>query len=297
MGVTFHGDATSVAVDSKDNVWVFNRGNNPIAVFDKDGNFLKGMGQGDFDRPHGIEIDGDDNVYFVDDNGHFVQKRTKTGKVVFTLGTRGKPAPWQSGGIFNRPTDVAIHPGTGELFVSDGYANSRVHKFDPRGRHIKSWGEPGTDPGQFSLPHGVCIVDDRHIAVADRENFRVQVFTTDGKFETQFHIHHPMSITRGRGADNCLYVGEMQAPPVQAGVPDLGLKVSILTPGGKLVNRFGASTGGSAPDQFVAPHGVAVDSEGSVYVAEVAWTNWYSRQPKPPLGEVVSLRKWKRVSG
>ena len=297
MGVTFHGDATSVAVDSKDNVWVFNRGNHPIAVFDPDGNFVKGMGQGDFDRPHGIEIDGDDNLYLVDDNGQFVQKRTKAGKVVWTLGTRGKPAPWQGGGMFNRPTDVAVNHGNDDVFVSDGYGNSRVHKFNASGKHLLSWGVPGTDPGQFSLPHNICMVGTNKVAVADRENFRVQIFTTEGKFVSEHHIHHPMSLTTGRGGDNSLYVGEMGPPPVQAGVPNLGNRVTVLSPEGKKILSFGAPLPGQEPDQFTAPHGIAIDSEGAVYVAEVAWTFYYSRQPKPPLGEVVSLRKWRRASG
>ena len=158
MGVTFRGDATSIAVDSKDNVYVFNRGTEPIAVFDVDGNFLRGMGHDEFVRPHGIEIDRNDDLYLVDDDGHFVQKRTNDGQVVFTIGTKGQPCDWQSGGMFNRPTDVAIHPETGELFVSDGYGNSRIHKFDPDGQHMMSWGEPGTDPGQFSLPHNLSLI-------------------------------------------------------------------------------------------------------------------------------------------
>jgi len=297
MGVTFSGDATSVAVDSKDNVWVFNRGNNPLAMFDSEGNFVKGTGQGDFERAHGIEIDGEDSMYLVDDNGHFVQKRTKAGKVVWNLSQRGKPAPWQGGGMFNRPTDVAVNPKNGDVFVSDGYGNSRVHKFNASGKHLLSWGNPGTEPGEFSLPHNICMVGTDKVAVADRENFRIQIFTTEGKFVAQHHIHHPMSITHGRGADDSLYIGEMGPPPVQAGVPNLGNRVTVLTPEGKKVLSFGAPLPGQGPDQFTGPHGIAVDSEGSVYVAEVAWTFYYSRQPKPPLGEVVSLRKWKRVSG
>ncbi|MEX0762218.1 MAG: peptidyl-alpha-hydroxyglycine alpha-amidating lyase family protein [Dehalococcoidia bacterium] len=297
MGVTFRGDATSVAVDSKDNVYVFNRGTHPVAVFDKEGNFIKGWGQGEFDRPHGIEIDAEDNLYLVDDGGHFVQKRTNDGKIVFTLGERGTPAPWQDGGMFNRPTDIAINPATGDLFVSDGYGNSRVHKFDASGKHIKSWGEPGTAPGQFSLPHNVCMLGTDKIVVCDRENFRLQVFTTDGEFVDQWHIHHPMSITHGRNGDTSLYVGEMGPPPVQNGVPNLGNRVTILSSEGEYLTYFGAPLPGQEPNQISAPHGIATDSEGSVYIGEVAWTFWFSRQPTPPLGEIVSLRKWQRVSG
>jgi sugar lactone lactonase YvrE len=297
-GVTFHGDATSVAVAPDNRVYVFNRGPRPVVVFDPDGNFLTAWGEGEFDRPHGIEIDPEGNLYLVDDGGHFVQKRTAEGKVVFTLGKRGNPAPWQGGGMFNRPTDVAVNPANGDLFVSDGYGNSRVHKFDRKGKHLKSWGEPGSDPGQFSLPHNICMIGTDRVAVADRENFRVQIFTTEGKFVSQFHVHHPMSITsvNGRnGRGTTLYVGEMGPPPVQAGVPNLGNKVAIFDVDGKLLGRFGAPLPGQGADQLIAPHGISVNSKGDVFIGEVSWTFWASRLPKPPLGEVVSLRKWRRV--
>ncbi|MDA1296669.1 MAG: peptidyl-alpha-hydroxyglycine alpha-amidating lyase family protein [Chloroflexi bacterium] len=302
MGVTFYGDATSVAVDSEDHVYVFNRGTDPIAVFDPDGNFVRSMGHGEFTRPHGIEIDAEDNLYLVDDDGHYVQKRTKDGKVLFTLGTPGKPAEWQGGGMFNRPTDIAIHPDSGDLFVSDGYGNSRVHRFDKRGKHIKSWGESGSKPGQFSLPHNICILGADRVAVCDRENFRVQIFTLDGDFVDQWHIHHPMSITHGKNGDTSLYVGEMIPPSVQRGVRNLGARVAVLSKDGEFLQHCGAPLPGQGPDQFTAPHGIATDSEGSFYAAEVAWTNFYSRADNsgldtPPLGEVVSLRKWRRVSG
>jgi len=236
MGVTFRGDATSIAVDSKDNVYVFNRGTEPIAVFDVDGNFLRGMGHDEFVRPHGIEIDRNDDLYLVDDDGHFVQKRTNDGQVVFTIGTKGQPCDWQSGGMFNRPTDVAIHPETGELFVSDGYGNSRIHKFDPDGQHMMSWGEPGTDPGQFSLPHNISMLGLDKVVVADRENFRLQIFTTGGEFVEQIHIHHPMSVTQGKGDDDNLYVGEMIPPPVQQGVRNLGAMIAVLSSEGDYSN-------------------------------------------------------------
>lgn len=112
----FFKEATSVAVDSKDNVYVFNRGEHPLIIFDRDGNFIKTIGEGEFIRPHGIEIDSEDNLYLVDDLGHFVQKRSKNGEVIFTIGQKEKPCEWQSGGYFNRPTDIAINPINGDLF-------------------------------------------------------------------------------------------------------------------------------------------------------------------------------------
>ena len=287
-------EATSVAVDSQDRVYVFNRGKWPLVIFDRDGNFLETWGAGEFDRPHGITIDGEDNLYLVDDMGHFAQKRTKAGKVLFTMGERGKPAPWQGGGIFNRPTHTAIHPESGELFITDGYGNSRVHRFDRNGKHIKSWGEPGTGPGQFSLPHNICMLGTDRVVVCDRENFRLQVFTLDGEYVTQWHFHRPIAIAAGKGDDTNLYLGEAGAPPVQEGVPHLGKRMVVLDREGKIVAAFGAPLGGENPDQFMAPHGIAVDSEGSVYIAEVSFTAFGSLQDPPR--EVVSLRKWRRVS-
>ncbi len=288
-------EATSVGVDSDDNVYVFNRGKWPLVKFSRDGNFIDASGVGEFDRPHGIFVDHDDSLWLIDDMGHFVQKRDRKGKVLLTLGTRGKPAPWQGGGIFNRPTHVAVHPKTGDVFVSDGYGNSRVHRFTSKGKHLLSWGNPGSLPGEFSLPHNICLIGDDRVAVCDRENFRVQVFTLDGKYVEQWHMHRPIAIFAGKGADTNTYVGEAGAPPVQAGVPNLGLRVAVVNGHGKIVISFGAGTSGERPEQFTAPHGIAVDSQGSVYVAEVSYTAFGSLQTPPR--EIISLRKWKRTSG
>ena len=302
MGVSFYGDATSVAVDSQDNVYVFNRGTDPICVFSPEGDLLRTMLHGTVTRPHGIEIDPDDNIFVVDDDGHYVRKFDQEGVEQMTIGVQGEPCEWQGGGYFNRPTDIAIHPDTGELFVSDGYGNSRVHRFDPDGKHMLSWGEPGTYDGQFSLPHNISMLRGDKVIVADRENFRVQIFTLDGEYVDQWHIHHPMSVTQGKGDDDKIYIGDMIQPSVQRGVPDLGARVSILTEDGQLIERLGNPQPGMGVDQFTAPHGVSTDSQGNVYVAEVAYTNYYSSpencgMDEPPRGEIVSLRKWKPANG
>ena len=288
-------EATSIGVDSDDNVYVFNRGKWPLMKFGRGGNFIETWGAGDFDRPHGIHVDHQDNLWLIDDLGHFIQKRDRKGKVLLQLGERGKPAPWQGGKPFNRPTHVVVHPKTGDVFVSDGYGNSAVHRFDKKGKHIKSWGSPGSDPGQFSLPHNICLLGEDRLVVCDRENFRLQVFTLNGDFVAQWHMHRPIAIFAGRGDDTNIYVGEAGAPPVQAGVPNLGLRVVVLDRNGKKVTAFGAGTSGEKPDQFMSPHGIAVDSEGSVYVAEVSFTAFGSLQTPPR--EVISVRKWRRASG
>ncbi len=287
-------EATSVTVDSEDSVYVFNRGTDPLIVFDRNGEFLESWGQGEFDRAHGIRTDSEDNLYLIDDLGHFVDKRAQDGKLIFRIGERGAAAEWQGGEPFNRPTDVAIHPKTGDLFVSDGYGNSRIHKYDNNGKYIKSWGSPGSDPGQFSLPHNIAMVGDDQIVVCDRENFRLQFFDTEGNFVKQVHAHRPMSIASVKhNTGTYLYVGEGGAPPVQEGVPNLGLRVAILDEEGNEITAFGNPSGGEAPDQFIAPHGIAVDSNGSVYVAEVSFTAYGSLQN--PQREVVSFRKWEIV--
>ena len=170
-GMTFKNDATSVAVDSKDNVYVFCRGPVPLFIFDSEGNYINSWGEGEFLRPHGICVDKNDDLYLIDDQGHMIEKRTKEGKLIFRLGEKGKSSVRQSGDIFNLPTDAIVDPDTGDIFISDGYGNSRVHKFDTEGKYIKSWGEPGSDPGKFSLPHNIAITSDKRLIVADRENF------------------------------------------------------------------------------------------------------------------------------
>jgi DNA-binding beta-propeller fold protein YncE len=292
----FGGDATSVAVDSRDRVYVFSRGPIPMVVFDRDGRQLSQWGQGDFDEPHSVATADDDTLFVVDAGGHVVQKRTVDGDVIFTIGRRGKAARPQSGDYFNRPTDIAIQRSTGNLFVSDGYANSRVHVFSPDGVHLLSWGEPGDDHGQFSLPHGLVVTDDDRVIVCDRENFRLQVFTTDGRFLDAWPLHRPAAICVSPVTGH-LYVAQMPPPAFQYGVANLGCRVSMLDQGGTRLARFGAALPGFGLDQFVAPHSVAVDSQDNVYVAEVAAT--YSarslKRDLPP-GEVISLRKWSRAA-
>ena len=164
-GIFLH-EAASVGVDSQDRVYVFNRGQWPMIVFDKEGNFLDTWGADEFNRPHGVSFDANDNMYLADD-ANFVQKRTPDGEVLMTLGKRGVEKPRHTGEPFNSPTHVAIDPRNGDWFVSDGYRNSSVHRFDAVGKHIMSWGESGSGPGQFIAPHGITVDSEGSVYVAE----------------------------------------------------------------------------------------------------------------------------------
>ena len=133
-------EAAAVGVDSNDNVYVFSRGEHPMIVFDREGNFLRSWGEGVFPRAHGITMGPNATIFCTDDGDHTVRKCTLAGKVLLTLGVSGTPAPFMSGDPFNRCTHVAIDPNTEDFYVTDGYGNARVHKYSPDGKLLFSWG-------------------------------------------------------------------------------------------------------------------------------------------------------------
>jgi len=289
-GWKYH-EVAAVGVDRHDRLYVFTRGEHPVIVFDREGNFLRSWGEGIFKRAHGVTMGfSDDTIYLTDDGDHTVRKCTLDGKVLLTLGISGKPAPYQSGEPFNRCTHVALSPKN-EIYVSDGYGNSRVHKYSPDGKLLFSWGEPGTDPGQFNIVHNICADKDGYLYVADRENHRVQVFDGNGKFETQWHnMHRPCALYMGQEANPLCYIGELgPGMPVNKECPNLGPRLSILAHDGKLLARLGDIRPGEAPGQFIAPHGLALDSRGDIYVGEVSWT--IAGQHLKPPREMRSLQK------
>jgi DNA-binding beta-propeller fold protein YncE len=294
-------DVASVAVDSKDRVYVFNRGAHPMIVFDPDGNFIKSWGEGLFHRAHGLHVDSDDNLYCTDDGDHTVRKCTTDGKVLLTIGIPEKPAPFMSGEPFHRCTHTALSP-KGEIYVSDGYGNARVHKYTPDGKLIKSWGEPGSDPGQFNIVHNISTDVDGWVYVADRENHRVQVFDGNGKYEAQWNnLHRPCALHCCGGKSPTFIIGELgPGMPVNRLVPNLGPRLTIVDSKGKRIARLGGEKGpGIEAGKFLAPHGVTVDSKGDIYVGEVGVTNWKTSFADTPMPEEVSrarcLQKLEKV--
>lgn len=291
------GDVAGIAVDQQDRVYLFNRGEHPVVVLDKEGNFLKSWGQGVFTNAHGAHIGADGAIYLTDNGDHTVRKFTLDGKLVLQIGEPKKPSPFMSNKPFCRCTHSALSP-QGDIYVSDGYGNAAVHKFAPDGRHLFSWGRPGTGPGEFNLPHNICCDADGWVYVADRENHRVQVFDGNGKYETQINnMHRPSGLAIMPGPCPHCIVGELAAYlPVNHATPNLGARVSILDQRSKLVGRIDKGEGpGLEAGRFVSPHSIALDSGGDMYVGEVAWTDWLSVFPDRPKPERLGrFQKFRR---
>lgn len=280
-------EVAGVAVDSRDRVYVFNRGDHPLMVFAPDGTFLSSWGEGLFVRPHGITIGPDDSIYCTDDLGHTVRKFTPDGRLLLTLGRPGQPSETgatsldyrtilRAGPPFHYPTNLALSP-TGEMYVSDGYGNARIHKFTADGQLMFSWGEPGSGPGQFQIPHGIAVDRAGTVYVADRENSRVQLFNPDGQYLAEWaDVVRPCQIDIDR--NGIFYVAELGFragiwPGTSPPSPDApGGRISIFTPDGRLLARWGGGQNPCEPGDFFAPHGIAVDSRGDIYLAEVAWS-------------------------
>jgi DNA-binding beta-propeller fold protein YncE len=280
-------EVAGVASDSQDRVYVFNRGSHPLIVFNRDGTFLRAWGEDIFTRAHGIFVGPDDAIYCTDDLDHTVRKFTPEGKLLMTLGTSGRPSDTgatsmdfrsivRAGPPFHYPTNLALAP-SGELYVSDGYGNARIHKFSPDGQLLFSWGEPGNGPGQFGIPHGIAVDPQGTVYVADRENSRIQLFTAQGKFLTEWiDVARPCQLFIAPDGD--IYVAELgfragMWPGISAPSPDSpGGRLSIFDDQGRLRARWGGGANPCALGDFFAPHGIWVDSRGDIYLSEVTWS-------------------------
>lgn len=282
-----HNDVVGLGVDSRDRLFALTRGQARVLIFDRDGTYAGSWGEGFLtERTHGLTIAPDDSVFVVDEGSEVVYKFTPDGDLLLTIGNKGVASDTgydgstiesiaRGGPPFNRPTNVAIAP-SGELYVSDGYGNARVHRFSASGELLQSWGEPGNGPGQFHLSHGVAVAPDGRVFVADRENDRVQIFDADGRYLDEWRqVQRPTNVEIG--ADGRVYVSELWWRPGDRSLLDGSIpgehpgRVSVLDLGGNVLARWGGPDR-CAPGNFVAPHDICVDSRGDVYVGEVTWT-------------------------
>lgn len=291
------GEVAGLAIDRQDRIFVFNRGPNPMIVLDRDGAVLTSWGHGLFRRPHGVHIGPDDSVYCTDEGSHTLCKCSPTGQLLLRLGLPDRPAPAMSCRPFNRCTHSALAPN-GDIYVSDGYGNAAIHRFAPDGRWLSSWGAPGTDPGQFNLPHNIHCDANGMVYVADRENHRIQIFDGDGRYAGQWNnLHRPSALFMTAGPCPLCYVGEIGPYlAVNRDTPNLGPRVTILADGKRLGRLDSLDGPGTGAAQFTSPHAIAVDSHGDLYVGEVTASAWPSLFPGRPLPAALNpLKKFARL--
>ena len=282
-GVSFE-EVVAIATDSKQRVYVFNRGKIPVAVFDRSGRFISDLGVRPFVRPHGITISPNDTIFCVDDYDHTIRAFTVEGTLLQTLGVSGQYSSTgattvdyrtikHAGSPFNFPTNLAVAK-SGDLYITDGYGNSRVHCFSSKGELRGSWGEPGSGPGEFNVPHGIAIDASDRIYVADRENSRIQRFSLTGKYLDEWtDVVRPCEVFID--PDGIVYIAELGLLAGRwPGWPDrpadaIGGRLSIFDTEGALLARWGGGKSPCAAGDFFAPHDVWVDAHGDIYVSEV----------------------------
>lgn len=281
-------------IDRNDRLYVLSRGLPPVIEMDSDGKCLDHWGDDVFVRAHGVFLTPEGQMFCADDGGHVVYRFDCRHTLSMTLGSKGVPSEtgcigkkWQtiqcSAGPFNYPTNVT-QAKNGDLYVSDGYGNARVHVFDPKGRLKFSWGEPGSEPGHFNLPHSLRFDVDETLYVCDRQNNRVQLFDPQGHFLDQWACFERPADLFVDDKNGLIYVAECKRSSVFDGAPS---RITILNKKGDVLARVGGTSPyDPAAGTHHTAHGIAVDSEGSLYVAEVG--------QKYPQG-YIGLKKYRRI--
>jgi len=264
---------TGVAVDNEEQVWTLNAIDPPVQVYDRSGKLTKTWGDGLFKGPHYLRIDQEGNIWIADYIRHVVRKFTPDGEVLLTLGTMDEPGDDEA--HLNRPTDMAISPN-GDVFVTDGYGNNRIVHYDAQGRFVKTWGKLGVDSGDLSQPHSIALDSQGRLYVAERNNARIQLFDQEGNSLGQWrHLINPWGIWISP-QDEIYVCGSAPARWTERG--NLG-----NPPTDQLLLKF--DTTGRVLELSVFPmvqdgkmeagkldwvHGIAVDSEGNLYLSDVA---------------------------
>ena len=302
------GEASGVAVNSKKHIFVYSRGNSTgpayaatasqILEFGPDGRYIREIGHNLYawSYAHTVRVDKDDNLWAVDKGSDMIIKFNPEGRVVMVFGRKKEASDegaeaWKRvnpprpavDGQFRQPTDVTWDP-QGDIFISDGYVNSRVAKFDKNGDWVKQWGDRGTKQGEFNTPHSIAADAKGNIYVADRGNRRIQVFDSDGNFQREIHINVPVPpvihpwmgnppTAQALAAQNgapwaiCITPGPTQYLYSADAMPGRVYKLSL---DGQVLGVLGSS--GRQMKQFGWIHEMACPSENEIYVGEIL--NW-----------------------
>ena len=250
---------TGVAINSKGHVFVLNAGAKKLMEFDEKGGFVKSWLNGMLIAPHGLRIDDQDNIWVTDLELHVVLKVSPKGKIKMVLGRKGSSGlldEERNTALFFKPADVAFGED-GKIYVADGYGNSRIAMFDHEGNYLKTWGEKGTEDGNFDNPHNIVVDKKGTVYVADRHNNRIQLFDANGDFlESWTNLGTPWGLAIYKDA---LYMTDGNNEKI--------LRLSLK---GKILGAY--ENPGKKTGQFRAAHGIAVDELGAIYVTEVF--NW-----------------------
>jgi len=248
------GQVAGVAVDAEERYYVYHRGKEapPLICFNREGEYLRSWGEDAYVRPHMAKCDEDDNIWFIDDGGHVLYLYTPEGELLKTLGTKGVPG--EDGSHFNRPTDIAFGLDGG-FYVSDGYGNRRVARFDKDLKFLDQWGSEGEGEGQFILPHAVTTDAEGLVYIADRNRWRVQIFSPEGRFLRQWtHIGKPFGIVYKE--DGYLYICD-----------GTNARVTKVVRSGIVAGFFGVP--GSEVGQLSTAHDITVAPNGDILLAHL----------------------------
>jgi sugar lactone lactonase YvrE len=259
------GRVSGIAVAPNGNIVGLNRGYHPVLEWKSDGTFIGSFGEGSqmFIGAHQVRFDPQGNLWYVDAADDIIFRFDSEGRTVGTLGTNPEPWTWLTHVIqeaargktaFYQETDIGWSKD-GSMFVSDGYGNSRVAKFDKDGNYVKDWGERGGRPGDFNTPHSLVIDNNDTVYVADRGNSRIQTFDTEGNLKNVWRLPTaPWSLCLTKGPNQVMFVGSVG-------------KVYKMDLSGKILGQFGRP--GRMPGTIDSIHAIACPDENAVYLAQL----------------------------
>jgi streptogramin lyase len=318
------GEIAGIALNSKKHIFVLSRGNTTgpaygaaatqLLEFEPGGKFEREIGHNlyGWSFAHSVRVDAADNIWVADKGSDVVVRFNPQGRVTMVLGRKAeasdegahplehpKPPLPPVDGMFRQVTDMTWD-SAGNIYISDGYINSRIAKFDPDGNWLESWGEPGAGPGQFSTPHSIVSDRQNHLYVADRGNRRIQVFDTSGKWLQSIHIDVPVPVNAPVAIGNrpaetagpatmqpgapwamCITPGPTQYLYVTDGYPGRIYKLSL---DGQVLGWLGGA--GRVPKKFGWIHSIACPSENELYVGEIL--NWRAQKLLLHPGSIVA---------